>query len=134
MFLGGAVGVVIDVLFPGLWAFLYQAPIGFGVAYVVAQQQARDPLDSKTAAAFAAICGGGGAFWFLLMGVVPSLLTLLLALAGLWIGKQPTCYEPNLRPCMVVLGYNRRGDIPVPSSSIVLDVSATRGEGAEGEA
>ena len=83
----GAILRAVTVAFlPGWWAILYQAPLGIVIAYVVARQQARDSIGQAAIRRVALIVGGGGALLFFLMSLLPSPLTLLLALAIMWVG------------------------------------------------
>lgn len=84
--LHGIIGAFVNSLFPGLWAILYQAPIGFIVAYIVVMQQAARRVEGKTIVTLAAICGLGGAGVFFILGLIPVLLTVLVALAVMWVG------------------------------------------------
>ena len=86
MSLGGAVTAIVHALHPAWWAFLYQLPIAFGLAYVLARQQARPGVSNEAVLRVAAICGGGGALAFLvIMGLGASALTAVLAIAVMWV-------------------------------------------------
>jgi hypothetical protein len=81
----GAISMIVHALMPGIGAILYQAPIAYAIAYFVARQQApydEEPYAFKTTAL---ISGGGGALIFAVLGLLPGLLTALLALSGMWI-------------------------------------------------
>ncbi len=54
MYLGGAAGAIWGVLYPGVWAILYQAPIAFAVTDLVLMTDARAELESRTALTVAA--------------------------------------------------------------------------------
>lgn len=87
MLLGSAIRVLITALHPGWWAVLYQLPIGFGVAYLIAGQQARSGISRGSILQLAAIAGIGGALiFFFLMTFAPGLFTALLSIAIMWIG------------------------------------------------
>ena len=56
------------------------------VAYIVVMQQAAKRVEGKTIVTLAAICGLGGAGVFFILGLIPVLLTALVALAVMWVG------------------------------------------------
>lgn len=80
------VGAIIRLLLPAPWAVLYRVPIAFGIAYVVAKQQARESVEAKNVLALAMIAGIGGPLLFLILGLIPCGLTALLALVFMWVG------------------------------------------------
>lgn len=85
--LSGAVGALIRALHPAWWAVLYQLPLAFGIAYLVARQQARPEIPASNITRFAAIAGLGGPLVFLLLMTISiSLLTALLSIAIMWVG------------------------------------------------
>ena len=65
--MGGAYWILhgaVEALFAVPWAFLYQAPIAFLVAYLVLRQQGFQELRGRAALILAALTGGGAALVF----------------------------------------------------------------------
>jgi len=80
--MGGAYWILrgaVEALFAVPWAFLYQAPIAFLVAYLVLRQQGFRELRGRAAVILAALTGGGAALVFavhLLLGILLFRMTL----------------------------------------------------------
>lgn len=88
MFIGsGIVALLVHALHPAWWAVFYQLPIAFGMAWIIARQQARQEIPRSNIINLAAITGiGGPLLFFFLISVFPGLLTGLLSIAGMWMG------------------------------------------------
>lgn len=80
--MGGAYWILqgaVEALFATPWAFLYQAPIAFLVAYLVLRQHAFGQLSGRATVILAALVGGGAALVFAMhfwLGVVAWRLLL----------------------------------------------------------
>lgn len=78
---------LLGALWPGWWAFLYQMPLGFAVAYVVLKQQARPDITARAILWTACMVGAGGALvFFFSLGLSRNAIMLLLALVIMWVG------------------------------------------------
>lgn len=87
MLFGGLITAVVHAFHPAWWAFLYQMPTGFVLAYLLARPQARDSVSDRAVLWVALMVGVGGALvFFLSLGLGASFLTLLLAIAIMWVG------------------------------------------------
>jgi hypothetical protein len=88
MFLGsGLISLLVHALHPAWWAILYQLPLAFGAAYVVARQQARPEVAPGSILQLAAVTGLGGTIVFsFFMMLNTGLLMALLGIAAMWVG------------------------------------------------
>lgn len=81
-----AAKAILAALYPGWWAFLYQMPLGFAVAYVLLKSQAGPGMAARTVAWVACMVGAGGALvLFLSLGLSRNVVLLLGALVIMWI-------------------------------------------------
>lgn len=77
----------VQALLPAAWAFVFQIPTAFVLAYLILRSQADDKVSNRTllqVAAAVAIGGGGLSFLAFVLG--PSIVTALIAVAVMWVG------------------------------------------------
>lgn len=81
----------VEALFPATWAFAYQIPTGFLLAYLILRSQADESVSNRTlrqVAATVAIGGGGLSFLAFVLG--HNIVTALLAVVIMWVGTSFT--------------------------------------------
>ncbi len=83
---GGAVGIVIRALFPGLPGLLYQIPVAALIAWVALRGQAREHDAEDALIPLVGLIGAGGPVAMFIIFRLPLPASPLLALAAHWIG------------------------------------------------
>jgi len=83
MYFGGAATAIWEAFYPGPWALFYQAPIAFGITYLVLATDARAEMEPRSRLV-AALAGAGGALVFQIVGVLTSILAAIVGPLVMW--------------------------------------------------
>jgi len=84
------------------WAFLYQAPIAFLVAYLVLRQQAFEQLRGRATLILAALAGGGAALVFAVHLLLGTLFFRLILPGAPGAGGRPFFPMLGVLPALVI--------------------------------
>ncbi len=84
MYFSGAATAVWAAFYPGPWALFYQAPIAFGITYLVLMTDAQAEMEPRSRLVVAALAGAGGALVFQIAGVLTSILAVIVGPLAMW--------------------------------------------------